>query len=65
MEDLRESVISGKYLDFKRDFMNSYEPVQESVRSEQKKLWSISQERKQQDKERSTKTASSEINNQL
>lgn len=53
MESLRKSIRSGKYLEFKSDFMNSYEPVQESVRSEQKRLWSISQDRKQQDEENS------------
>lgn len=65
METLRESITTGKYLEFKRDFMNSYEPVQESVRREQKRLWAISQERKQEEIERSLESDSSEINNQL
>ncbi|MEC8945803.1 MAG: tRNA guanosine(34) transglycosylase Tgt [Chloroflexota bacterium] len=49
MEDLRGSISSGTYIDFRNNFMDSYQSVDESVRTEQKRLWAINQDQKQQD----------------
>tara|TARA_Y100001960_G_C14733007_1_gene858664 strand:+ start:712 stop:1914 length:1203 start_codon:yes stop_codon:yes gene_type:complete len=49
MEDLRVSISTGNYIDYKNNFLDSYQSVDESVRSEQKRLWAIKQDQKKQD----------------
>ena len=48
MEDLRASISAGNYIEFKNKFLSSYKSVDESVRSEQKRLWAINQDQNQQ-----------------